>query len=68
MDKKKYKNVWFSNYLQELFQEFKVDHPSLKVGFSKFAMLHPDECVLAESRGTHTVVSVFVSYTRMSSS
>ena len=43
------------NNLKELFQKFKEKNPGLKVGFAKFAMLHPSECVLAGSEGTHSV-------------
>ena len=43
------------NNLKELFQKFKEKNPGLKVGFAKFAMLRPSECVLAGSGGTHSV-------------
>lgn len=41
--------------LRELYAIFKEKHPSLKVGFSKFATLRPSECVFVRSAGTHTV-------------
>lgn len=41
--------------LKEIFEEFKVQNPDVKVGFSKFADLRPKHCVLAGSSGTHSV-------------
>ncbi len=41
--------------LKEAFQNFKGMHPTLKIGFSKFAELRPKECVLAGASGTHSV-------------
>ena len=41
--------------LKEIFQKFKEQHPTVKVGFSKFAMLCPKECVLAGASGTYSV-------------
>lgn len=41
--------------LRELYATFKERHPSLKIGFSKFASLRPPECVFVRSAGTHTV-------------
>ena len=41
--------------LRELYQQFKPSNPERKVGFSKFAMLCPKECVLARSNGTISV-------------
>ena len=41
--------------LKEAYHQFKVLHPGVKVGFSKFAQLRPKECVLAGKTGTHTV-------------
>ena len=41
--------------LKELYQEFKVKHPTDKIGFSKFADLQPKHCILAGASGTHTV-------------
>lgn len=41
--------------LKEAFQKFKEDHPTVKIGFSKFADLRPKECVLAGASGTHSV-------------
>ena len=41
--------------LKEIYQTFKSQHPSMKISFSKFAMLRPKECVLAGASGTHSV-------------
>lgn len=41
--------------LREAYREFKQRHPDLKIGFTKFAMLRPRECVLAGASGTHSV-------------
>ena len=42
--------------LNELYQSFKEEHhPDLKVGFTKFSMLRPKNCILAGSCGTHSV-------------
>ncbi|KAL5510770.1 hypothetical protein EMCRGX_G006371 [Ephydatia muelleri] len=41
--------------LREAYHQFKIVHPDVKIGFSKFAQLRPKECVLAGSSGTHTV-------------
>lgn len=41
--------------LREIFDEWKKENPSIKIGFSAFANLRPKECVLAGSPGTHTV-------------
>lgn len=41
--------------LSEAYALFKDKHPDVKVGFSKFAELRPQQCVLAmEKYGTHT--------------
>ena len=37
------------------YHQFKVLHPGVNVGFSKFAQLTPKECVLAGKTGTHIV-------------
>ena len=42
-------NLW------EAYHQFKILHPDVKIGFSKFAQLRPKECVLAGSSGTHSV-------------
>ena len=34
---------------------FKSQHLSMKISFSKFAMVRPKECVLAGASGTHSV-------------
>ena len=41
--------------LREVYQQFKASNSEGKVGFSKFAMLYPKECVLVGSSGTHSV-------------
>lgn len=41
--------------LKELYQRFKEIHPDATVGFSRFAELRPDYCVLSGSSGTHPV-------------
>ena len=41
--------------LKEAYSEFKGRHPDTKIGFSKFAMLRPRECILAGAAGTHSV-------------
>lgn len=43
------------NNLKELYSLFKERYPSVKVGFSKFAQLRPEECVLAGTSGTRSV-------------
>lgn len=65
--KKDYKSVWKGGFkvqeqkhlilcnLREAYKLFKTKHPSLKVGFSKFAELRPKECILAGGAGTHSV-------------
>ena len=41
--------------LSELYRNFKDKYPTCKIGFSKFAELRPEHCVLAGSSGTHAV-------------
>ncbi|XP_052132748.1 uncharacterized protein LOC127752138 [Frankliniella occidentalis] len=41
--------------LRDVFKSFCEKYPDIKIGFSKFASLRPQECVLAGSAGTHTV-------------
>jgi hypothetical protein len=41
--------------LKELHSHFKNLHPGVKVGFSKFASLHPRNCIMAGASGTHSV-------------
>ena len=41
--------------LKEIYAGFKDKYPDKKIGFSKFAMLRPKECVLAGASGTHQV-------------
>ena len=42
-------------YLREAYKSFKTKHTEVRVGLSKFADLHPKECVLAGASGTHAV-------------
>lgn len=48
------KRLLLSN-LKELYQQFKEEYPMEKIGFSKFAELRPQQCVLAGASGTHAV-------------
>lgn len=48
------KRLVLSN-LKDVYREFKIKFPCLKIGFSKFADLRPKHCVLAGGSGTHTV-------------
>ncbi len=41
--------------LKEVYAQFKQNYPDKKIGFSKFAMLRPKECVLVGASGTHQV-------------
>ena len=41
--------------LRELYLKFKEQNPEIKIGFSKFAELRPEYCILAGASGTHTV-------------
>ena len=41
--------------LKELHRLFKDTHPSVVIGFSKFAELRPKYCVLAGASGTHSI-------------
>jgi len=41
--------------LNELFAAFKLKHPEIKLGFSKFCSLRPKWCILAGAAGTHSV-------------
>lgn len=41
--------------LNELYAAFKFEHPTVKIGLTKFCMLRPKWCVLAGSAGTHFV-------------
>ncbi|XP_046689161.1 uncharacterized protein LOC124375086, partial [Homalodisca vitripennis] len=56
LGKKKYekKRLILSN-LNEIFANFKREHPDIKIGFSKFCTLRPKWCVLAGASGTHSV-------------
>ncbi|XP_066584842.1 LOW QUALITY PROTEIN: uncharacterized protein [Prorops nasuta] len=48
------KRLILSN-LKELYKFFKKRYPDYKIGFSKFATLRPQQCVLVRSSGTHTI-------------
>jgi len=41
--------------LKELYCAFKLKHPSLKVGFSKFCSLRSKWCIIAGATGNHSV-------------
>ena len=41
--------------LKEAYYKFKEENSTVKIGFNKFAMLRPKECVLAGSSGTHCI-------------
>jgi hypothetical protein len=41
--------------LKKLYSHFENSHPGVKVGFSKFASLHPRNCIMAGTSGTHSV-------------
>lgn len=41
--------------LKELYKTFKEQYPDYCIGFSIFASLRPQHCVLAGSSGTHTI-------------
>jgi hypothetical protein len=41
--------------LKQLYSHFKNSHSGVKVGFSKFASLHPRNCIMAGASGTHSV-------------
>jgi hypothetical protein len=41
--------------MKELYSHFKKSHPGVKVGFLKFASLHPRNCIMAGASGTHCV-------------
>lgn len=41
--------------LREIYATFKERHADLKVGFTKFTLLRPRECVFVRSSGAHTV-------------
>jgi len=43
------------NNIKELYKTFKMNNPTTKCSFSKFASLRSKHCVLAGSAGTHSV-------------
>ena len=55
------KRLVLSN-LREVYRAFKDAHPDKKIGFSKFAELQLQHCVLAGASSTH---SVYVPYTKI---
>lgn len=40
--------------LKEVFDEFKIQYPNSKIGFTKFQSLRPEHCVFVGESGTHT--------------
>ena len=48
------KRLVLSN-LREVYRAFKDAYPDKKIGFSKFAELRPQHCILAGASGTHSV-------------
>ena len=48
-------NFLILSNLKEAYQNIKEKHPTMKIGFSKFAEFCPRECVLPGSSGTHSV-------------
>ena len=41
--------------LKELYSAFKLQHPNIKIGFSKFCSLRSKWCILEGYSGTHSV-------------
>lgn len=41
--------------LKELYSSFETQYPDNRIGFSTFASLRPENCILAGASGTHTV-------------
>ena len=41
--------------MQKLYTTFKEKHPNVNIGFSKFFVLRPKQCVLADSKINHSV-------------
>ena len=54
-DKQKIQKRLLLLNLRELYQLLKEEHPHVKVGFTKFSLLRPKNCVLAGSSGTHSI-------------
>jgi len=48
------KRLLLSN-LSEIYSNFKEENPDLKIGFSTFASLRPQWCILAGPKGKHSV-------------
>lgn len=53
-EKKKIQKRLVLGNLKEIFQQYKDRFPNYRIGFSTFAMLRPQQCVLAGGSGTHT--------------
>lgn len=41
--------------INELYQQFKLEYPGIKVGLTKFYTLRPKQCIFAGDSGTHVV-------------
>lgn len=41
--------------LEEIFELYKEEYPESHIGFTKFSLLRPKQCVLADSSGTHNI-------------
>jgi len=41
--------------LKEIYELFKKEYPELRIGFTKFSLLRPQQCVLADSSGSHNI-------------
>jgi hypothetical protein len=48
------KRMLLCNFI-ELHSHFKSSHPEVKVGFLKFASLHPRNCIMGDASGRHSV-------------
>jgi hypothetical protein len=54
------------HFVAKIYSHFKNSHPGVKVGFLKFASLHPRYCIMAGASGTHSVcVCVYVQLNKM---
>ena len=50
-----FRKGWFCVTSERPYNKFKTQHPDTKIGFTKFSILRPKECVLAGASDTHTV-------------
>lgn len=41
--------------LKEIYALFKEKYANIKIGFTRFSMCRPKNCILAQSHGTHSV-------------